>query len=113
MHTVCHFEIPSNDIALSADFYKKVFNWKTERINEDYLLIFCDEKNTGGIYKTSEIKPSQLMIYIEVSDIEKTLDCVVENGGSEIEPKRSIGDYGFVGAFADPCGARIELWSEK
>ena len=113
MHTICHFEIPTTDLTKSETFFGKVFGWKCERDSESYVVIHCDDGSTGGIYKVGEIKPSQVMIYIEVDDIDKTLNDVVKNGGSEIEPKRSIGEYGFVGAFADPCGGRVELWSKN
>jgi predicted enzyme related to lactoylglutathione lyase len=42
MNPVVHFEMPAEDRKRMADFYTKVFGWKTEQLGEDmgnYVLV--------------------------------------------------------------------------
>ena len=46
MNPVVHFEMPAEDRKRMADFYTKVFGWKTQQIGEDmgnYVLISKDQ----------------------------------------------------------------------
>ncbi len=113
MHQICHFEIPSTDLKKSSVFYKKVFNWKLQDFSEAYILVMIDKNNSGGIYLAEEIKPSQINIYFEVESIPETLMFVSSNGGEIVEPKRSIGENGYIGTFKDPCGVNIDIWSKN
>ena len=111
MHTVCHFDIPSTDLKRSAAFYGKLFGWKMENLSEDYTMILLNKRDSGGIFKVDHIKPSQIALYFEVEDIPAILARAADLGGSIAEEKRSIGENGFVGAFKDPEGVRIDVWS--
>jgi hypothetical protein len=45
MNPVVHFEMPAEDRKRMADFYTKVFGWKTQQLGEDmgnYVLISKD-----------------------------------------------------------------------
>jgi len=48
-----------------------------------------------------------------VEDIEETLKKVDEKGGRILNPKKSIGEYGFVAHFEDCEGNRIALHSRQ
>jgi predicted enzyme related to lactoylglutathione lyase len=46
MNPVVHFEMPAEDRKRMADFYTKVFGWKTQQLGEDmrnYILIYKDQ----------------------------------------------------------------------
>ncbi len=46
MNPVVHFEMSAEDRKRMADFYTKVFGWKTQQLGEDmrnYILIYKDQ----------------------------------------------------------------------
>jgi hypothetical protein len=50
MNPVVHFEMPAEDRKRMADFYTKVFGWKTQQIGEDmgnYVLISKDQNRAA------------------------------------------------------------------
>ncbi len=36
---ICYLEIPATDLARSAEFYEKVFGWKTQRRGDGTLTL--------------------------------------------------------------------------
>ena len=72
MNPVVHFEMPAEDKKRMADFYTKVFGWKTQQLGEDmrsYVLATTtdsDEKGpkkpgaiNGGFFQKTDDKPAQ------------------------------------------------------
>jgi predicted enzyme related to lactoylglutathione lyase len=53
------------------------------------------------------------MVYFDVDDIDATLARVASIGGKILNPKTSIGEYGFVGHFEDSEGNRVALHSRS
>ncbi len=113
MSTIAHFEIPSTDLERSAAFYKDLFSWKTEPFNENYTLLLMGDNESAGLFLTESIQPSQLALYFTVENIPATLEKAVKLGAKIIEDKRSIGANGFIAAFKDPLGVRIDIWSKS
>jgi len=112
MNTVIHFEFPSTDLTITKDFYSNLFGWKMETFDKNYLVVELANEESGGFYKVDKIVESQKTIYFAVEDITKTIARAVQLGGVEIESKRSIGEHGFIGSFADPLGLCIDIWSK-
>ena len=71
MNPVVHFEMPAEDRKRMADFYTKVFGWKTQQLGEDmgnYVLATTTDsdekrpKKPGAIFLTIRVhKNNQLM----------------------------------------------------
>lgn len=116
MHGFCHLEIPSKDFERSKNFYGKIFGWKFEEMQGmDYMLFMPPDGMGGGFTKSSEpsTKPGFLP-YIEVVDIQATLDTVESMGGGKVIDKTIISpEQGFFAIFNDPDGNRLGLWSKK
>ncbi len=112
MGKLVHFEIPSTDLTRSKTFYKRLFGWQIEDSGKNYLMITLENNESGGIFEVDQIKPSQIAIYFEVADISEAIAKAIRLGGKEIEAKRSIGEHGFIGAFSDSCGVKIDIWSK-
>ncbi|MDX1700132.1 MAG: VOC family protein [Melioribacteraceae bacterium] len=115
------FEIPVSDMEKAKKFYESVFDFELS-INEmgnTLMAWFPMEQDatgaTGTLIKHDSYIPSQAgtMIYFSVEDIEAILEKVKNNGGEVTNPKTSIGQYGFVGHFADTEGNRIGLHSKQ
>lgn len=113
-HTICHFEIPANDPERIAEFYRTVFDWKTEKTDVggmEYWYVVTmpvDEQMqptgpgvNGGIMKKQH--PHQPMAnHIMVEDIDAFLASVVQSGGQIALPRTPVPGIGWIGYFKDP-----------
>src|ERR1700690_4046949 len=84
---ICYIEIPAIEINRSADFYRKVFGWKT-RTRGDGSLAFDDSVGEVSGSWIKGRKPStepKILIYIMVDNINITIDAVVANGGKIVQ----------------------------
>lgn len=102
---VCYIEIPTNNISESASFYNKVFGWNI-RTRSDGSVAFDDVVNgVSGTWKLNR-KPhneSGLQIYIMVDDVAATLDAIVSQGGTVVEPISGTAPE-FIATFSDLSG---------
>lgn len=72
---ICYVEIPSTDIGRSADFYRKVFGWKTRKRGDGSLAFDdgCGEMSgTWVVGRPPSGKPG-LLIYIMVDSVAATV----------------------------------------
>ena len=53
------------------------------------------------------------LVYFSVDDINAALQKVEEKGGKILNPKNSIGEFGFVAHFEDSEGNRVALHSQQ
>lgn len=112
---ICYVEMPAKDARASADFYSKIFGWKS-RTRGDGELAFDDstgnvsgswipERSTGGT--------EAMMTYIMVDSIAEALKKIGAAGGKTVSPFTPIGDSGSGFAiFKDPAGNAIGLYQE-
>jgi predicted enzyme related to lactoylglutathione lyase/uncharacterized protein YbjT (DUF2867 family) len=113
------FEIPARDLGKSQAFYEAVLGMQLMPNAMGPLKMAMFPMNMaaagspGALVQGEGFEPSNrgTMVYLSVADIERTLAKVQEKGGKVLSPKRSIGDWGFVGEFQDPDGNRVALHS--
>lgn len=115
------FEIPVNDLDRAKDFYEHVLETELS-LNEmgplqmAWFPTAADAAgSTGTLIKAEGYTPSHdgTMVYFGVENIDATLGRVAEKGGKILNPKMSIGEYGFVAHFEDSEGNRVALHSKK
>ena len=121
---VVHFEMPAEDRKRMADFYTKVFGWKTQMLGPemgDYVLATtteCDEKGrpkkpgaiNGGFFPKSDDKPGQYpSVVIAVEDIKEHMRNVEEAGGKVLGEPSDIPGVGLYVAFIDTEGNRLSM----
>ena len=123
MNPVVHFEIPAEDRKRMADFYTKVFGWKTEQLGEDmgnYVLATTtdsDEKGpkkpgaiNGGFFQKTDDKPAQYpSVVLAVGDIKKHSKKVEEAGGKVLGEPWDIPGVGLYVSFLDTEGNRVGM----
>jgi len=108
---ICYIEMPANDIARSADFYRGVFGWNIRK-RGDGSTSFDDTVNevsgTWVLGRPPSGKPG-LLIYIMVDSVAATVDAVVAHGGEIVQP---IGEDApeITARFRDPGGNVIGLY---
>lgn len=110
---ICYLEIPATDIARSADFYRRVFGWRT-RQRGDGALAFDDavgEVSGTWVLGRPPASVPGLLIYIMVGDAAATCDAVVANGGEIVQ---AIGADApeITARFRDPAGNVLGIYQE-
>jgi predicted enzyme related to lactoylglutathione lyase len=112
---VAHFEFWSEDPDKLAAFYKQVFDWKMNFLQQmNYHFIEASEGGiAGGIMKPQEGPwPSNMSFYIRVDDIEKYKARVLEAGGKVVVERQEVPDVGTFALFADPEGRVLGIWQQ-
>lgn len=113
---VVHFELWSENPSRAGDFYKTVFGWQIREIPEmAYRLV--DTGGSGGInggIMTPQKGPwpDKLTFYIDVEDIEASLEKVQKAGGNVVVPKMEVPGVGWLALFSDPDERVIGLWKQ-
>jgi predicted enzyme related to lactoylglutathione lyase len=123
MNPVVHFEMPAEDRKRMADFYTKVFGWKTQQLGEDmgnYVLATTtdsDEKGpikpgaiNGGFFQKTDDKPAQYpSVVIAVEDIREHMMNVEKSGGKVLGEPWDIPGIGLYVSFFDTEGNRVSM----
>ena len=120
MNAVSWFEIAVNDFDRAKSFYESVFNVELSEMEMDNTKLGMwpwepeQSGSDGAIIKGEGSIPSAegTIVYLEVDDIESTLERINANGGSTIFPKTSLGEHGSIAHFNDLDGNRIALHSD-
>ena len=124
MDPVVHFEMPAEDRKRMADFYTRVFGWKTQMLGSemgDYVLAKTTESDetgrpknpgaiNGGFFPKSDDKPAQYpSVVIAVEDIREHMRSVEEAGGKVLGEPMDIPGVGSYVAFIDTEGNRVSM----
>jgi hypothetical protein len=110
---ICYIEMPTTDIARSAEFYKRVFGWSV-RTRGNGSTAFDD--TTGQVSGSWVLKrpPSEqpgLLIYVMVDSVAATIELVKANGG-EIVQTIGVDAPEITARFRDPGGNVIGLYQQ-
>ena len=110
---IVHIEIPTSDSKASAKFYQELFGWHIERDEQmDYTMWDPHEGPGGGFSPVGEnVKPGDVLIYVNSEDIEADLKRAAELGGTILQEKMEIPTIGWFGIFKDPTGNMIALYT--
>ena len=123
MNPVVHFELPADDRKRMANFYSKVFGWKTELLGPemgDYVLATTTETKdgrpvtpgaiNGGFYPRKPDWPAQYpSIVIAVDNIRAAMASVNSAGGKVLGDPMEIPGVGVYVSFIDTEGNRSSL----
>ena len=108
---VIWFEILGEDGAKLREFYGDLFDWKFNVVPEmDYGMSDTgSETGIQGGVGTGQNGASWAIFYIQVEDVQASLDKVAENGGKIIVPYTEVPDMVKFGVFEDPEGHKVGL----
>jgi Predicted enzyme related to lactoylglutathione lyase len=110
---ICYVELPTTDVSRSADFYAKVFGWKSRR-RGDGALAFDDatgQVSGSWVLGRPPAATPGLLVYIMVDSVAEACKRVLAHGGSIVQPIG--GDAPEITArFRDPGGNVIGLYQE-
>ncbi|HEY9406050.1 MAG TPA: VOC family protein [Nitrososphaera sp.] len=123
MNPVVHFEIPAEDRKRIANFYTKVFGWKTQQLGEDmgdYVLATTTDSDengpkkpgaiNGGFFQKTDDKPAQYpSVVIAVDDIKEHMMNVEKSGGKVLGEPMDIPGVGLYVSFFDTEDNRVGM----
>ena len=110
---ICYLEIPARDVRRSAEFYEKVFGWRT-RTRGDGALAFDDGVGeVSGAWVTGRPPATApgLLLYIWCDSVAATVDAVVAHGGEIVQPIGADAPE-ITARFRDPGGNILGLYQE-
>lgn len=110
---ICYIEIPTSDVARSAEFYKRVFGWNVRR-RDNGSTAFDD--TTGQVSGSWVLKrpPSQtpgLLIYVMVDSVAATIELIKANGCEIVQPIGADAPE-ITARFRDPGGNVVGLYQQ-
>ena len=116
--------MPAEDRKRMADFYTKVFDWKTQQLDEDmgnYVLATTADSDengrpkkpgaiNGGFFQKTNDKPAQYpSVVIAVDNIKEHMLKVEESGGKVLGEPWGIPGIGLYVSFFDTEGNRVGM----
>jgi predicted enzyme related to lactoylglutathione lyase len=108
---ICYIQMPTTDIARSAEFYRRVFGWKI-RQRGDGSTAFDDGvgqvSGTWVLGRPPSVTPG-LLIYIMVDSVAATIETVIANGGEIVQPIGADAPE-ITARFRDPGGNVLGLY---
>ena len=110
---VCYIELPAENAARSAEFYRAVFGWII-RTRGDGGTAFDDGVEVSGAFVSgrSPAPDPGFRVYIMVADAEETLRKITALGGEIVEPVHP-GARDIVALFRDPGGNLLGIYEER
>jgi predicted enzyme related to lactoylglutathione lyase len=103
---VVHWEITGKNGTQLQEFYAQLFDWQIDADNPyQYGLVDTqsDQGINGGIATANEPN-SRVTIYVQVADLQATLDKAESLGGKTLMPPMEIPGAVTMALFSDPDG---------
>ena len=115
MANVVHFEIAGRNGPALRDYYTKLFGWKFQiwEGGPDYGLVAPGAEKPGiggGVGACPPDAKPYVTVYIQVDDVQASLDKAAKLGGRVILPPTPIPGVGTNALFSDPEGNMIGLF---
>jgi len=114
MNRFTHFELVSDDLEKTAQFYRDVFGWQVQKWEGpvDYWLVTTGDASTPGVnggLMQAEGMSKGTSNTIEVDDIDVAIARVKAHGGEIIFDKDAIPGVGYQAYFKDNVGIIVGL----
>ena len=112
-HTICHFEIPADDVGKLKEFYEKLLGWKITKAEGPFEYCLIETGGVGGGMRKRENLNDKINVHILVESVDEYNKKVEELGGKVLVPKQTIPGYGFVAYISDPQGNMFGIFEEN
>jgi predicted enzyme related to lactoylglutathione lyase len=108
---ICYLEIPANDVAVSSNFYQKVFNWNIRQNNQGNVAFDDGVGEVSGMWVLGKTPSNAdgMLVSIMVSSIADTSKAVIANGGKILEDMDKSNPVK-IALFSDPAGNVMRLY---
>ena len=110
-------ELMTSDPTAAQDFYGHVVGWSTSQWGdgpEHYTMWMAGQTPVGGVMAVPEEAkkmgaPPKWLAYVEVPDVDATVDDAVALGATVLAPAQSVPDVGRFAVMQDPQGATFAV----
>ncbi len=114
MPRVIHFELPVDDPARAANFYRNVFGWQINKWDgpEDYWLVTTGEGSEPGIDGALTHRSEGFMSTVNtvgVDSVDEFAAKIQANGGKILMPKAAIPGMGWLAYGQDTEGNKFGM----
>jgi len=110
---ICYIEMPTTDVARSAEFYSRVFGWNTRKRGDGAVAFDDTSGEVSGTWvkgRPPSVQPG-LLVYIMVDDAAAMIDKIVAAGGEIVQPIGADAPE-ITARFRDPGGNVLGLYQE-
>ncbi|MEV4379314.1 VOC family protein [Streptosporangium sp. NPDC049644] len=107
------FDISTPDAPRARHFYREMFGWPMNVLDETYALVGGEDgRPAGGIGQAGPDSPyTGIVVYFPVDDVDTALERAERlGGGRRLEPQ-SVPGMGRIAVFTDPDGNAVGLLS--
>ena len=112
MPTIVYFQIPSDDIERSKEFYKQLFGWKIDKSPEsntpegmeNWTVTTTDDKGNqalGGGMSKRAMSQQQITNFIDVKSVDEYTSKAEKLGGKVVVPKTVVPGMGYYAVCVD------------
>jgi predicted enzyme related to lactoylglutathione lyase len=112
MPTIVYFQIPSDDIESSKEFYNQLFGWKIDKFPEsntpegmeNWTVTTTDDKGNkalGGGMSKRQMPQQQITNFIDVKSVGEYSPKVEKLGGKVVVPKTAVPGMGYYAVCVD------------
>ena len=110
---ICYLELPATDIARSAEFFRRVFGWKTRQRGDGHLAFDDGVGEVSGTWVLGRAPSSTpgILVYLMVDSVAATLELVVASGGEVVQPIGADAPE-ITARFRDPAGNVLGLYQQ-
>jgi uncharacterized protein len=110
---ICYLEIPTTDIALSANFYAKVFGWRVRQRSNGSTAFDDAVGQVSGTWVPGRppMSSAGLLVYIMVDSVAQKMKDVAAHGGKIVQPIGADAPE-ITARFLDPAGNLFGLYQE-
>ena len=110
---ICYIEMPTTDVVRSADFYSRVFGWRTRKRGDGAVAFDDTTGEVSGTWVKGRPPSAQpgLLVYIMVDDAAAMIDTIVAAGGEIVQPIGADAPE-ITARFRDPGGNVLGLYQE-
>lgn len=110
---VVHFEIGCRDSEKTQRFYGQLFGWRIQAAGPAAMISTGSEEGIDGHITSLGHEPHQYVtVYVQVEDIQGSLDKVESLGGKTLVGPTEVPGMGHFAWFSDLDGNTIGLWKD-
>ena len=111
---ICYIEMPTTDIARSAEFYQRVFGWNVRKRGDGRTAFDDTVGEVSGAWVTGRPPATNpgLLFYVMVDDVDQALTKAVSLGGKKLIGPLPLPNGTYFGWFADLEGNTIGVYAE-
>jgi hypothetical protein len=113
-HSICHFEIPVDELERAKKFYQDIFGWQiTDTGQQGYHLIQTGEGELGGGMMKRVVPEQRPVLYILVGSVDEYSKKIEQAGGIIVVPKMAVPTMGYFAQAFDTEGNVFAIWENN